>query len=74
MLGLQTCAASARTTPVVFATNAADDTAGSTDMRVDPSRVPVVRQSRDDAWWTGPMLANSAETLPKGHFLVESYL
>ena len=43
-------------------------------MRVDPSRVPVVRQSRDDAWWTGPMLANSAETLPKGHFLVESYL
>lgn len=32
------------------------------------------RQSRDDAWWTGPMLANSAETLPPGHFLIEPYL
>ena len=32
------------------------------------------RQSRDDAWWTGPMLANSADTLPRGHFLVEPYL
>ncbi|WP_199097001.1 transporter [Dyella sp. ASV21] len=31
-------------------------------------------QSRDDAWWTGPMLANSAETLPPGHFLLEPYL
>jgi len=32
------------------------------------------RQSRDDAWWTGPMLANSAETLPTGHVLVEPYV
>jgi hypothetical protein len=31
-------------------------------------------QSRDDAWWTGPLLAASASTLPKGHFLVEPYL
>jgi len=31
-------------------------------------------QSLDDAWWTGPMLANSAHTLPKGHVLIESYL
>ncbi len=31
----------------------------------------VVRQSRDDAWWTGPMLAPSAATLPRGHFLIE---
>jgi hypothetical protein len=31
------------------------------------------RQSLDDAWWTGPMLANSAETLPTGHMLVEPY-
>ncbi|WP_343227553.1 transporter [Rhodanobacter sp. 7MK24] len=31
------------------------------------------RQSLDDAWWTGPMLANSAETLPQGHILVEPY-
>lgn len=34
----------------------------------------VVRQSRDDAWWTGPMLANSADTLPPGHFLFEPYV
>ncbi|MBU6416005.1 MAG: transporter [Xanthomonadaceae bacterium] len=34
---------------------------------------PVVRQSRGDAWFTGPMLANSAETLPAGHFLIEPY-
>ena len=27
-----------------------------------------------EAWWTGPMLANSAETLPPGHFLFEPYL
>ena len=32
-----------------------------------------MRQSLDDAWWTGPMLAASAATLPRGHFLVEPY-
>lgn len=32
------------------------------------------RQSRDDAWWTGPMLAASAASLPQGHFLLEPYL
>jgi hypothetical protein len=32
------------------------------------------RQSLDDAWWTGPLLANSAHTLPQGHVLIESYL
>ncbi len=31
-------------------------------------------QSREDAWWTGPMLAPSAATLPQGHVLVEPYL
>jgi len=34
----------------------------------------VVRQSLDDAWWTGPMLAPNATTLPRGHFLIEPYL
>jgi len=34
----------------------------------------IVRQSMDDAWWTGPMLAPSAATLPRGHFLIEPYL
>jgi len=32
------------------------------------------RQSLSDAWWTGPLLANSANTLPHGHFLVEPYV
>ncbi len=32
------------------------------------------RQQLGDAWWTGPMLANNASTLPRGHFLVEPYL
>ncbi len=33
-----------------------------------------IRQARDDAWWTGPMLANGAETLPAGHMLIEPYI
>jgi hypothetical protein len=32
------------------------------------------RQTLDDAWWTGPLLAASAATLSRGHFLVEPYL
>lgn len=32
------------------------------------------RQALDDAWWTGPMIANSASTLPRGHVLIEPYL
>lgn len=32
------------------------------------------QQSLDDAWWTGPLLAPSAGTLPRGHWLVEPYL
>ncbi len=31
-------------------------------------------QSREDAWWTGPMLAPSAAALPQGHVLIEPYL
>jgi hypothetical protein len=27
-----------------------------------------------DAWWTGPMLANTAAMAPRGHFLIEPYL
>ncbi|HTV60479.1 MAG TPA: hypothetical protein VMJ93_16520 [Verrucomicrobiae bacterium] len=34
----------------------------------------VPRQPRSEAWWTGPMLAASAATLPRGHFLIEPYL
>ena len=34
----------------------------------------TARQSRDDAWWTGPLLASGAGTLPQGHGLIEPYL
>ena len=37
------------------------------------SSVPVDRQSLNDAWWTGPLLANGSTTLPRGHFLLEPY-
>jgi hypothetical protein len=32
------------------------------------------RQTLDNAWWTGPLLANSAATLARGHFLAEPYV
>jgi Putative MetA-pathway of phenol degradation len=31
-------------------------------------------EARDDAWWTGPMLAPNAATLAAGHALIEPYL
>lgn len=39
-----------------------------------PQATHPSRQSVDDAWFTGPMLANSAATLPQGHWLIEPYL
>jgi hypothetical protein len=32
------------------------------------------RQSLDDAWWTGPIVAAGAATLPAGHTLIEPYV
>jgi hypothetical protein len=34
----------------------------------------AAQQSLDDAWWTGPLLAPSAGTLPRGHWLIEPYV
>jgi hypothetical protein len=39
--------------------------------QVASAQNPSARQSLDDAWWTGPMLAPSAATLLQGHFLIE---
>jgi hypothetical protein len=39
-----------------------------------PSGPSVDRQSLEDAWWTGPIVAAGAGTLPQGHALVEPYL
>jgi hypothetical protein len=44
---------------------------GPTDTPVEPSST---RQSRDDAWWTGPLLAASPGSLPQGHWLIEPYV
>jgi hypothetical protein len=38
------------------------------------SATDETRQALADAWWTGPLLAASASTLPKGHVLIEPYL
>lgn len=32
------------------------------------------RQALDEAWWTGPLLASGASTLPRGRALIEPYL
>ena len=32
------------------------------------------RQSLDDAWWTGPIVAAGAATLPAGNALIEPYV
>ena len=55
--------------PAASGTDASDEAAAR-----ETSPPSVSRQSLDDAWWTGPMLANSAGTLPPGHFLLEPYL
>jgi hypothetical protein len=40
----------------------------------DTSTAEVNRQSLDDAWWTGPIVAAGASTLPPGRALIEPYV
>ena len=40
----------------------------------DGVRDETERQSLDDAWWTGPIVAAGAGTLPRGRALIEPYL
>ena len=59
-----------RTFPLLFALLAVSLAACA-----QPDAAPASsRQSLQDAWWTGPLLANSAGTLPRGHFLFEPYV
>jgi len=46
---------------------------GDAKAQQDTSPLQGSRQSLDEAWWTGPMLAPNALTLPRGHFLIEPY-
>jgi hypothetical protein len=39
----------------------------------DEAGTGPARQSLDDAWWTGPVIAAGAGTLPQGHALIEPY-
>lgn len=48
---------------------------GSVLRAQDPSSpAGSTHEALGDAWWTGPLLAPSAGTLPPGHFLIEPYL
>ena len=50
---------------------------GAAGARAQPEGSPpscIARHPMGDAWWTGPMLANTAATAPRGHSLIEPYL
>ena len=53
-----------------FADIARDEPEANTNSDVDDPH----RESLDDAWWTGPMLAASGATLPQGRLLLEPYI
>lgn len=38
------------------------------------TEIAPARQALDEAWWTGPLLASGASTLPQGRALIEPYL
>jgi hypothetical protein len=48
--------------------------AGSIAAAADATPNQADRQSLDDAWWTGPIVAAGAATLPQGHALIEPYV
>jgi hypothetical protein len=54
--------------------DAASSAAATGSAGAEVTASPPYRQALADAWWTGPLLAASAATLPKGHVLIEPYL
>jgi hypothetical protein len=46
----------------------------SLSLSLSSSAAEPDRQSLDDAWWTGPIVAAGAATLPQGHALIEPYV
>ena len=42
--------------------------------RMSSATMPVASAVLPDAWWTGPIAASSAETLPHNHILFEPYV
>jgi hypothetical protein len=51
-----------------------DGDASATAQDAPPNHAAIARQRLEDAWWTGPLIANSPAPLPKGRAYVESYL
>jgi hypothetical protein len=49
-------------------------TAGTVPVVGTAAPPDAVDESPDDAWWTGPLLASTAATLPQGHLYFEPYL
>jgi hypothetical protein len=49
-------------------------TVGAISRPASASEAAPYRQALDEAWWTGPLLASGASTLPKGRALIEPYL
>jgi Putative MetA-pathway of phenol degradation len=47
---------------------------GTACLLIAASGAAAAQQSRQDAWWTGPLLAPNAATLPQGHALIEPIL
>ncbi|HXZ13307.1 MAG TPA: hypothetical protein VEG64_13040 [Candidatus Sulfotelmatobacter sp.] len=57
-------------------TRVKEESSGSVDGATShPNSPPAAsnREARADAWWTGPLVAPNASTLPRGHLLVEPY-
>jgi hypothetical protein len=55
---------------LVWGAAAADDQPPAPE---EPLATPG-RQTLEDAWWTGPLLAPNASTFPRGHALIEPYV
>jgi hypothetical protein len=55
----------------VPATAEHDPQSGAHQGSLPPALESREREALDDAWWTGPIFAASAATLPQGHFLIE---
>lgn len=72
VLAVVMLAAGLRTVPASAQSDARDSGVQQPMTAAEPA--PPARQSLEDAWWTGPVVANSPAPMPQGHFYVESYL
>lgn len=58
----------------LYAIGAGAISIGASAVAGTTSETTVAPQQFDQAWWTGPLLAPNASTLPQGHWLLEPYL